>query len=127
MMTEHIGNSLGPQPPGWMSVPNLRYPYEHLAFVAVSSLDVILTWLILALGGSEVNPIAALVIHEWGLTGAILFKYSLTLFVVIVCEVVGRTKERTGRALAGVAIAISSLPVLYSLGLLAMHWMQEPM
>lgn len=92
--------------------------------MAVSSLDVILTWMILVRGGTEVNPIAAAVIDEWGLPGAILFKYSLTLFVVIVCEIVGRTRAKSGRMLAITAIAVSSLPVIYSTGLLALHSMQ---
>lgn len=125
MTPQQVRNSAGPQPPGWLSLPALRYPIEHLAFVAMSSLDVILTWVILSKGGNEVNPVAALVINDWGLPGAILFKYSLTLFVVIVCEVIGRTRAGMGRGLALVAIGVSAVPVAYSLGLLLFHSMQR--
>jgi hypothetical protein len=125
MTPPQVRNPISSPSPGWFSLPALRYPIEYLAFVAVSSLDVILTWVILAEGGTEVNPIAAAVINEWDLPGAIMFKFSLTLFVVIVCEVVGRARERAGRSLICAAIVISSIPVAYSFGLLLFHAMQR--
>ncbi len=125
MASQHIHKSASASAPGWYSMPALQYPFEHLAFVAVSSLDVILTWMILARGGSEVNPVAAAVIYEWGLSGAILFKFSLTLLVVIICEVIGRKRLKSGRMLAVTAVIVSSLPVIYSTGLLSLHAVQH--
>ena len=102
---------------------SVRYPKAYLAFVAFASLDIVMTWLILARNGIEVNPLARHVIAEWGLPGAILFKFSLVLFVVIVCEEVGRQKDRTGRWLAAAAVVISAVPVFYSVGLLAHRYL----
>jgi hypothetical protein len=107
--------------PGWLSLPAMRYPGEYLWFVFVSSLDIMLTWTILELGGREVNPIARVVIQSWGLPGAIGFKFGLMILVVIACEVVGRQRDRTGRALARAAVAVSALPVIYSLVLISVH------
>lgn len=84
-------------------------------------MDIMLTWVILSIGGSEVNPIADGVIQAWGLPGAIGFKFGLTLLVIIVCEVVGRARDGLGKGLAQLAVIVSALPVVYSLGLLALH------
>lgn len=107
--------------PGWLNLPEMRYPNLYVWFVFVSSLDVMLTWAILSLGGNEVNPLASVVINAWGLPGAVGFKFGLMLLVVIACEVIGRQNNRSGRRLALLAVAVSSLPVAYSLGLLAWH------
>lgn len=80
-----------------------------------------LTWVILSVGGSEANPIARLVIDAWGLPGAIAFKFSLTLAVIIICETIGRQRERLGRTIMNIAIGVSVTPVLYSILLLAFH------
>ena len=90
-------------------------------FLLFSSMDIILTWHILRKGGLEVNPLARLVIERWDLAGAIAFKFSLVLFVVVACEIVGRHEDRLGRRLTGVAIAAAAFPVIWSLCLLAMH------
>jgi hypothetical protein len=107
----------------WRSIPPVRYPNSYVWFVFFSALDVMLTWKILLQGGTEVNPIADVVIQGWGLAGAILFKFSLTVFVILICEVVGRKRDRLGRTLAGVAVALSAIPVVYSLSLLVYHYL----
>lgn len=114
--------STPPTPPiSWLSVPPVRYPALYTAFVLVSAMDIMLTWVILHFDGTEVNPIANLVIEHWGMHGAIVFKFSLTLFVIIVCEVVGRHRDRSGRGLAITAVVISSAPVVWSMTLLYAH------
>jgi len=105
----------------WLSAPAMRYPSMYCWLVLLSSMDIMLTWVILERGGTEVNPVARLVIDSWSLPGAILFKFSLTLFVIIVCEIAGRDRDRVGRGLALVAIAVSAIPVVYSMGLLLAH------
>jgi len=112
--------------PKLISVPEMRYQTSYILFVFVSSMDIMLTWLILLRGGSEVNPIAKLVIDAWGLPGAIGFKFALTLFVIISCEVVGRKRDRLGRALIIIGIVISGFPVVWSLTLLTAHWLNAP-
>jgi len=72
-----------------------------------------------------VNPVADIVIKAWGLPGAIGFKFALTLFVIIICEVVGRKRDITGRALIIFGILVSGFPVVWSLSLLTMHWLDS--
>jgi len=96
----------------------LRYPVLYAAFITVATLDIAFTWVILSLGGIEVNPVARLVIDAWALNGAIAFKYALTLFVIVLCEAIGRHRDRAGRMLAVAAVAISAVPVVWSSGLL---------
>jgi hypothetical protein len=107
----------------WHSVPEMRYQLAYLWFLAFSTLDIVLTWIILGLDGTEVNPIARMIIDTWSLPGAIAFKFSLVVFVVIVCEVVGRRIDLKGRWLARIAVAVSAFPVIYSIGLLTYHVM----
>lgn len=107
------------QMPGWFSLPPMRYPNEYAWFLLVSSMDIMLTWVILNRGGREVNPVADLVITHWGLPGAVGFKFALTLFVIILCEVIGRKQDQLARRLAYTAVIISALPVVYSLSLLS--------
>jgi uncharacterized membrane protein len=106
---------------GWLSQPALRHPWAYLVFVAIAALDVIMTAVIFALGGNEANPVAALIIEQWGFTAAIPFKFAITLFVILVCEELGRQHPRRGWNLTLLAIAVSSLPVVYSLALIALH------
>ena len=106
-------------------IPEMRYQNSYALFVFVSCLDIILTWVILYRGGEEVNPVAKLVIDAWGLPGAIIFKLSLMLFVIIACEIVGRKSDLKGRVLALVAILISSFPVVWSLTLLTLNWLND--
>ena len=82
------------------SLTPVRYPNTYVWFVFVSAMDIMLTWAILVLGGAEVNPVARVVINAWGLPGATLFKFSLTIFVILTCEIVGRHRDRLGRRLA---------------------------
>lgn len=107
--------------PGLFTLPQMRYPNAYVWFLFFSSLDIMLTWAILSRGGTEVNPIADAVIKLWGLVGAIVFKFSLMMFVIVVCEVVGRTHSRRALLLIWLAVIVSAVPVVYSLGLLALH------
>lgn len=100
---------------GLLSLPPMRYPNAYVWFVFVSSMDIILTWFILyLLEGREVNPIAEAVIANFGLPGAIGFKFAIMLFVIVMCEIVGREKDETGRMLSRIAVIISSVPVVWS-------------
>ena len=105
--------------PGWWSLPPMRYPNAYVWLVLVSALDVMLTLIVLvALGGFEVNPIAADVIDRLGYTWAIVFKFAIVVFVILICEVIGRRDDRTGRRLVRAAVVISAVPVIYTFLLL---------
>ena len=43
------------------------------------------------------------------------------LFVIIICESVGRMRDRSAFMLVWVAVVVSAVPVVYSLILLTMH------
>jgi len=118
----------GPAPAptvSWLRLPPVRYPNAYVWFVFFSALDIMLTWAILKRGGQEVNPLAHQVISAWGLNGAIIFKFSLTIMVVLVCEFTARQRERLARALAMLAMIVSGVPVFYSLGLLMIHTLRQ--
>ena len=70
-----------------------------------------LTWVILGIGGREINFLAEAVIAHYGLRGLVVFKFSLSVVVIIMCELIGRRKPSTGKSLAEWAVAISSIPV----------------
>jgi hypothetical protein len=106
---------------GWLSLPPMRYPNEYVWFLLVCTMDIALTWVILNVDGTEVNPIAALVIEHWGLPGAVGFKFALTLFVIVSCEIVGRQRDRLGRLLIRFGILVAALPPAYSILLLMAH------
>lgn len=99
----------------------MRYENQYVWFLFFASLDIMLTWAILKREGSEVNPVARVVIEMWDLPGAIAFKFSLILVVITVCEVIGRRQDRTARWLVNVSVFVSSMPVFYSLALLTWH------
>ncbi len=93
----------------------MLYQRSYKLFVFISALDVILTWFILLLGGSEVNLLADAVIASTGLKGILIYKFCLVLLVVLICEVVGRRRPWVGRNLARAAIAITAVPVVLSI------------
>jgi hypothetical protein len=96
---------------------------SHIAFLLVSTLDVIFTWIVLSRGGQEVNPLAAVILDDWGENGFLglsLYKYALTLLVVIISENIGRRRYRTGQTLALFAVVITCIPVLASIAQLIM-------
>lgn len=116
--------SAPPQTIGWLSLPEMRFQNAYVWFVFFSALDIMLTWAILRRSGREVNPLADAVIQAWGLNGAIIFKFSLTVLVVIVCEVVARKQYGTARKLSMAAVVISAMPVTWSMFLLLIHTLQ---
>lgn len=109
----------------WRSNPAMRYPDQYVWILFFSTMDIILTALILTVGGDagvdpelEINPLARLVIVDWGMVGAAVFKFCIAVFVIVLCEIVGRRQNRTGRNLAWTCAVISAAPVVWSLALL---------
>ena len=99
----------------WLSLPPMRYPNAYVWFVFLSSLDIMLTWLILSLDGLELNPLANAVVAHVGLPGMVGFKFCLAILVVVMAEVIGRRRDRAGRKLAEWAVAITTIPVVLAL------------
>ena len=117
--------------PTFFSVPPMRYPNEYVWLVFVSGMDLALTWLILGeLEGEEINPVARFILEGLkgeqanpfdnsllslvGYRGLIVFKFCLILFVMLVCEILGRRADKSGRLLARVGVGISAIPMIVS-------------
>ena len=93
----------------------VAFPEQYTWLVLVSGMDLMLTWLILQLGGREVNPVAEWVLHTAGHGGLVVFKFAVVIFVILVCEFIARRQRRTARELAWVAVIISAAPVVVAL------------
>jgi len=105
--------------PKFFSIPQMRYQNAYVWLVLVSALDIILTALVLfAWHGQEVNPIASLIISTLGFSWVVVFKFATMMTAVVICEIVGRNRDRMGRVLAYVAVLINSTPVIYTFCLL---------
>ncbi len=119
-----------PDKPAWRSLPQMRYQNAYVWILFFSSMDVMLTLLILWLGEEEtveINPVARFVIDGWGgvhglgMAGASGLKFALVVLAIVICEIVGRSSDRKGRRLAWVLAFIAAVPVVWSLGLLLMN------
>ena len=108
----------GPSPAPW-GVP--LFPRRYVWFVLLSTLDVVLTFVILLLDGREVNGIADWVLKRYGIGGMALFKFALVVFVVLLCEYLGRKNEHAARRLAEWAIALTCVPVAVAVAMLLTH------
>jgi hypothetical protein len=94
------------------------YPNHYVWFIFLSTLDVLLTWLILAASGVEANPIAAAVIDRFGFHGMIVYKFLLMVVVIFLCERIGRRNDRAGRLVIDVGVGITSFPIVLSFAML---------
>ncbi len=90
------------------------YPNVYVWYVLLSALDIMLTATIMAAGGYELNTLADRVVLRWGLLGLIVFKFSLVVLVVSICEFVGRRRPGAGRKLAEWSVAVTAIPVVVS-------------
>lgn len=105
----------------------VMYPTLHRWFVALAALDVLLTEVILTLGGIEINPLAASVHQAGAITAMAFFKFATVAVVLLSCEYVGRRSLITGRRIASCAVTLNCIAVgagasqiaLYSMGLIA--------
>jgi hypothetical protein len=99
---------------GRASLPAVLFPNAYVWLVLVSALDLMLTWVILHVGGYEGNALAAAVVERWGLRGLIAFKLAIVVLVIILCEWAGRHKRNAGLRLAVISIVITCVPILLS-------------
>src|SRR5262245_22314701 len=97
------------------------FPNGYVWFVLVSALDIMLTWVVLHLGGREANALAERVIFHFGLPGLVAYKFVLVIVVIAVCEIVGRRNREKARKLLSVGIMVTCMPVVLALALLKLH------
>ena len=108
------------QPPNVL-MRHMRYPNAYAWLLLLSSMDIMLTWVILLFGGSEVNPVARWVIDHYGLPGMIIYKFALIVFFITICEVVGTLRDSTGWLLSRLSVMIACVPVVWAMYLLWRH------
>ncbi|MGQ0629356.1 MAG: DUF5658 family protein [Phycisphaerales bacterium] len=96
------------------------FPNHYAWLLLVGALDVMLTYVVLRLGGIELNGLAARAIESAGHWGLVAIKFSAAAVVVLLCEAVGRRQRLSGRRLSEWAIAIWSFPVVVALVQLAL-------
>lgn len=132
----------GPAPHAGMPAPPRRrrgvlYPNLYVWFVFLATLDIVCTYMIMhpalfpdadpvvvedngdllvvPIGrGEELNPLADQIIERWGVPGKVIYKFSLVLLVILICEIVGRARPATGRRLAEWAVALTAVPVAFA-------------
>lgn len=93
---------------------SIVFQNAYVWFVLLSTLDVICTWIVLYRGGVELNPVAAKVI-SFGPKGLVAYKFAFVVFVILICEIVGRHTRRGAWILIGSAIGLTCIPVVVGL------------
>ncbi|MEM1108863.1 MAG: DUF5658 family protein [Planctomycetota bacterium] len=103
---------------GPFTVREMRFPWLYAGIIVAGTLDIILTAIILALGGKEANPLANAVLQTHGFEGMILFKYLVVGLVILACEFIADRNRRKALSLAVILVVIHSFPVVWSTSLL---------
>ncbi len=93
------------------SSSQVLFPGAYVWCVFFASLDIMVTWIVLHMGGREANGLAAFLIHRLGLWGIVVFKFVVIMSVIAICEFVGRRKHPVGKRLAEWAVALNVVPV----------------
>ncbi|MEX0654425.1 MAG: DUF5658 family protein [Phycisphaeraceae bacterium] len=120
--THHLANVTTRPPAAPPRRPAVLFGDQYVWLVLVSGLDAMLTWLILELGGREVNPIAETLLSLGGFPAMVAFKFAMITLFVLICEHIGRRRRDTGRQLAWVAVGIGVLPVAVALSQLVVAY-----
>jgi len=98
---------------------HVRYPNHYAWFVLASSLDILMTMIVLELGGREANPVAERVIGAFGMHGVLVFKFALMALVILLCEIIGRQRDAWGRRVASFAIIVPAFGAMMGYTLIA--------
>jgi hypothetical protein len=93
--------------------------YVWLAFIGLC--DFTCTSVVLALGGAEVNPLAALVLNHSGLGGMLAYRVLVVLTVLALCEWLWTRRAQYARFAVLMSVAVSVPPVPFALVQLGVH------
>jgi hypothetical protein len=94
-----------------------KWPLETEAcwWFLASTLDFIMTYILLLRPGfAESNPIALRFYHDYGPKGLLGFKLAMTLFVILICEIISRTRLDLARRVLQIGTLIVGIVVAYS-------------
>lgn len=96
------------------------FPQRYVWLVLLSALDVLMTTVILTVGGREANPLADWVLGNFGLRGMTIFKFVLISGVILLIEYLGRRDRAAGKRLCFYALVLTMFPVVVALVSLAL-------
>ena len=82
--------------------------------VIASVLDFMLTFVILGLGGLEVNPTALAVIQSGGFQLLIIYKFSLLCIIITICEGLRKRDEAKSQMLVRLALMVWFIPPAFA-------------
>jgi hypothetical protein len=95
------------------------YPKLYPLLVLGGTLDVLLTSVVLMLGGQELNGVANHVLQSSGLPGLVALKFAMISSVILMCEIVGRRRLELGSRVATFGVGVHAIVVAFTLGQLA--------
>jgi len=99
-----------------------RFPNHYCWYILGGMLDLILTWVVLHLGGREINILAHRAIEFLDIWGLIALKIASIIVVITICETLARiNKETVAKRLALAAIVVGFFPVAVALAQLATY------
>ena len=99
-----------------------RFPNHYCWYILAGMLDIMLTWVVLHLGGREVNVLAHRAIEMFDVWGLVAIKIASIIVVIAICETLARVNRETlAKRMAYAAIAVGFLPVAVALVQLAHH------
>lgn len=100
------------------------YPALYPWVVGMACLDVVLTCIVLGVGGREANAVARGVIGVAGVPGMILLKAVAVAAVLAICEYVGRRRPGLGRRLAECAVGANTAAVAMGCAFMVLYWVE---
>lgn len=109
--------------PSETAASGVLYPDLYVWFIFLAILDAVCTAVILGLDGREENALAAWIIHHGGYAAVVIYKFALVSIVLVICEVLGRRRGSLGRFVAGLGVAMTSVPVAIGMIQLMAHSM----
>ncbi len=86
---------------------------ETAMFILVNVLDIYITYMLLAVGGSEANPVARFFLDRWGFDGMIFFKMMIIAFYCVVTLVIAGHHLERAKSLLRFGTVVVAVVVIY--------------
>ncbi len=86
---------------------------ETATFILVNVLDIYMTYALLAVGGSEANPVARFFLDRWGFDGMIAFKMMIIAFYCVVTLFIASHNLDRAKSLLRFGTVIVAMVVIY--------------
>ena len=113
MLTRPVETWVADDRQRWSAKISLSFLDLYFWVAVVAVLDVLVTWFILELGGSELNPIADYMIQRAGFLGISLLKIGSLFVVLMAVELLSQRRLRLARRLTVFWLAMWTFPPLF--------------